>query len=411
LTSLVQDAFSSNLDLRIATARIRQARASRKIAVSGIGPTLDGSGSFHRSQASSGGSDTESATVGNYQTGFDASWEIDIFGGVRRGIEAANAEVQAAVENRRDVLVTLAAEVARNYVELRTYQQRIAIARKNLQAQQHSADLTREKFEAGFVSGLDVANADAQVATTEAQVPLLESSARQAIYALGVLTDREPGALVQDFSDRAEIPAAPPPVPVGVPSDLLRRRPDIRRAEAEIHAATAQIGAATADLFPKVSIGGAIGWQAADTGSFFDPLTRFWSLGPSVTWNLFRTGRTLSNIELQRALEEQSLLAYRQTVLTAIQEVENALIASAKEQEHRRSIQAAVAANRKAAELATDLYIGLQTDFLNVLSAQRSLYSSEDSLAQSTGAMAVELIALYKALGGGWEERPQAPGE
>jgi NodT family efflux transporter outer membrane factor (OMF) lipoprotein len=315
------------------------------------------------------------------------------------------------VENRHDVLVTLTAEVARNYVELRTYQQRIAIARKNLQAQKHSADLTRERFEAGFVSGLDVANADAQVATTEAQIPLLESSARQTIYALSVLIDREPGALIQDLSDTAEIPAAPPSVPVGVPSDLLRRRPDIRRAEAEIHAATAQIGVATADLFPKVSIGGSIGWRAADTGSLFNPLSRFWSLGPSVTWNLFQTGRTLSNIELQRALEEQSVLTYRQTVLTAIQEVENALIASAKEQEHRKSLQAAVAANRKAAELATQLYTAIQTEFLNVLSAQRSLYSSEDSLAQSTRTMAIELIALYKALGGGWEERPQAAGE
>jgi multidrug efflux system outer membrane protein len=160
---------------------------------------------------------------------------------------------------------------------------------------------------------------------------------------------------------------------------------------------------ATADLFPKVSIGGSVGWQANDTGSLFSALSRFWSLGPSLTWNVFQSGRTLSNIEIQKALEEQSILSYRQTVLTAIQEVENALIASAKEQEHRKGLEAAVAANRKAAELATQLYTGGNTDFLNVLSAQRSLYSSEDALVQSTRTMAIELIALYKALGGGWE--------
>jgi outer membrane protein TolC len=184
----------------------------------------------------------------------------------------------------------------------------------------------------------------------------------------------------------------------------LRRRPDIRRAEADIHAATAQIGVATADLFPKVNISGSIGWQAADTGSLFNPLSRFWSLGPSVTWNLFQSGRTLSNIELQKAIEEESVLTYRQTVLGAIQEVENALIASAKEQEHRKSLTAAVAANRKAADLAVRLYTGGETDFLNVLSAQQSLYSSEDALVQSTQTVASELIALYKALGGGWEQ-------
>jgi len=404
LTSLIEQASSSNLDLRIATSRIHQARASRGIAASGIGPTVDASGSFRRSQASAGDRDVKSPTVNNYQTGFDAGWEIDIFGGVRRGIEAADAELQATVENRRDILVTLAAEVARNYVDLRTYQQRLDIARKNLQAQKHSAELTRKRFKGGFVSGLDVANAEALVATTEAQIPLLESSARQTIYALSVLLDREPGALVSELSEAGGIPAAPPVVPVGLPSDLLRRRPDIRLAEADIHAATAQIGVATADLFPRVTINGSIGWSTTRPADLFNPLSRFWSFGPSVTWNLFQSGRTLSNIEVQKTLQEQSILSYRKTVLTAIQEVENALIASAKEQEHRKSLQAAVAANRKAADLATQLYTEGHTDFLNVLSAQRSLYSSEDALAQSTQAMAVELIALYKSLGGGWEE-------
>jgi multidrug efflux system outer membrane protein len=297
----------------------------------------------------------------------------------------------------------LTAEVARNYVDLRVFQQQIAIARQNLQAQQHSAKLTRQRFEAGFVSGLDVANADAQVATTAAQIPLLEASSRQAIYNLGVLLGREPAALLEELSPVSEIPAVPPSVPVGIPSDLLRRRPDIRQAEAEIHAATARIGVATADLFPKFNLTGAVGFQAGSLGSLFDWISRFWSFGPSISWQVFASGRNLSNIELQKAFEEESLIVYRQTVLAALQEVENVLIASAKEQEHRRELAAAVAANRKAVDLATRLYVEGQTDFLNVLEAQRSLYSSEDALTRSNGTVSTNLIALYKALGGGWQ--------
>jgi len=412
LASLVEEALKSNLDMRIAQARIRQARANRGIAVSGIGPSVDASGSFQGSQASSGGQmgGGKSPVTNQYQVGFDAGWEIDIFGGVRRGIEAADAQIISAIENQRDVQVTLAAEVARDYIDLRSLQQRIAIARKNLEAQKHSAELTRKKFEGGLVSKLDMANAQAQVATTTSQIPLLESSARQTTYAISVLLDREPGAMVQELSRPADVPAAPPTVPGGVPADLLRRRPDIRRGEADIHAATANIGVAMADLFPKATINSSLGWQAADAGSLFNPLSRFWSFGPSVTWNVFQSGRTLSNIEVQKALEEQSVLAYRQTVLSAFREVENALIASAKEQEHRQSLTEAVAANREAVQLATKLYSEGHTDFLNVLSAQQTQFNSEDALAQSTATVSANLVALYKALGGGWDEDAKVAG-
>ena len=400
LVSLVERAVQSNLDLRLAESRIRQARAGVKVAESGGGPTLDASASYSRSRSGAANAS------GQYRTGFDAAWEIDLFGGVRRGVEAAGAEVQSAEENRRDVLVTLAAEVAYDYVQLRAYQQRILIARRNLEAQKRSAALIREKFEGGFVGRLDVASADAQVASTTAQIPLLEASAQQTIHALSVLLDREPGALTQELAEPGEIPGAPPEAPLGVPADLLRRRPDVRRAEADIHAATARIGVATADLYPKVSIGGSLGWQAGNPGSLFGALSRFWSFGPSISWNLFNTGRTLSNIEIEKALEEQSILTYRQTVLTAIREVEDARVASAKEQERRKALLDAAAANRKAVELSTKLYAEGQTDYLNVISAQQGLYSSEDSLVQSTQAMSVDLIALYKALGGGWQESP-----
>jgi len=407
LVALEERAIRSNLDLLQAEARIRQARAARGIAASGLGPAVDAGGSFQRSR-SPGRTDnwrqgeTRGVVSNTYDAGFDAGWELDVFGGIRRGIEAADADLQAAEEDRRDVLVTLTAEVARNYIELRSFQQRIEIARQNLATQQHSARLTRQRFEGGFVSGLDVANAEAQVATTASIIPQLEAAARQSIYALGILLGEEPAALMADLSPTSAIPAAPPSAPVGLPSDLLRRRPDIRRAEADIHAATARIGVATAELFPKFTITGAAGARSGDFSSWLTWPQRFWSFGPSVSWRVFDTGRTRSAIEQQEALQEQTLIAYRQTVLTALQEVENALIAAAKEQERHRSLADAVAANRRAVSLSKTLYTQGQTDFLNVLDAQRSLFLTEETYVLSTSAMSTDLVALYKAIGGGW---------
>jgi NodT family efflux transporter outer membrane factor (OMF) lipoprotein len=409
LVSLEQRAIASNLDLLQAEARIRQARAARGIAASGLGPTVDAGGSFQRSRSPGRNSnwqegETRGVVSNSYDAGFDAGWELDVFGGIRRGIEAADADLQSAVESRRDVLVTLTAEVARNYIELRAFQQRIEIARQNLATQRHSARLTRLRFEGGFVGGLDVANAEAQVAATASQIPLLEAAARQSIYALGFLLGQEPAALLAELSPPADIPPAPPAVPAGLPSELLRRRPDIRRAEADIHAATARIGVATAELFPKFTLTGSAGLASGDFSSWLAWSQRFWSFGPSVSWRVFDTGRTRAAIAEQEAIEEQALIAYRRTVLAALQEVENALIASAKEQERRRSLAEAVTANRKAVSLAKTLYTEGQTDFLNVLDAQRSLFVTEETLVLSTSAISTDLVALYKALGGGWSE-------
>jgi NodT family efflux transporter outer membrane factor (OMF) lipoprotein len=296
--------------------------------------------------------------------------------------------------------------VARNYIELRAFQQRIEIARQNLVTQEHSARLTRQRFEGGFVGGLDVANANAQVATTASQIPFLEAAERQSIYALGILLGLEPAELVPELTPASPIPAAPPAAPTGVPSDLLRRRPDIRRAEADIHAATARIGVATADLFPRFTITGSAGVRSGGFSSWLTWAQRFWSFGPSASWRVFDAGRTRAAIEQQEALEEQALIAYQQTLLTALQEVENALIASAKEQERRELLVSAVAANRKAVSLSKTLYTEGQTDFLSVLDAQRSLFVTEEALALSTSAVSTDLVALYKALGGGWNEEP-----
>jgi outer membrane protein, multidrug efflux system len=408
LTSLEERAVQSNLDLKLAAARIRQARAAMGIAASGLGPTVDATGAFQRSRNPGLNSgwrrgETRGVVSNTYDAGFDASWELDVFGGIRRNIEAADADLQSTVETRRDVLVTLTAEVARNYIELRSLQQRIEIARQNLVTQEQSARLTRQRFEGGFVSGLDVANANAQVATTSSVIPALEAAARQSIYAISILLGREPADLVPELSPAHPVPAAPPAVPVGVPSDLLRRRPDIRRADADIHAATARIGVVTADLFPRFTILGSSGVRSGDFTSWLSWSQRFWSFGPSASWRVFDTGRTRAAIEQQAAIQEQTLIVYQQTLLNALQEVENALIASAMEQERRESLVAAVAANRKAVSLAKTLYTEGQTDFLSVLDAQRSLFLTEDTLASSTGTVLTDLVALYKALGGGWE--------
>ena len=411
LNSLVERAITANLDLRLAEARVRQARATRAGVAAGFWPTLDASGSYRRSYDSSnsgtsgaGRRSTDSSGVGLFQAGLDAAWELDFFGGVRRSIEASEADLQAAVEDRRDVLVSLVAELGANYINLRGIQQQIAIAHKNLQAQEQTAEITRKRHQAGFASGLDVANAEAQVATTQSQIPVLESSAQTAIYSLSILLGKEPAGLLPELAAEAPIPPTPPEVPVGLPSTLLRRRPDIRRAEAQVHSATAQIGVATADLFPKFSLSGSFGYASNTLGSLTNWTNRFWFVGPMVSLPIFNAGKIRANIEVQNALQEQALVTYQKTVLTALQDVESALVAYAKEQEHRKSLSEAVTHNRKAVELALKLYTAGRTDFLNVLNAQRSLYVSEDALAQSIRSVSTDLVALYKALGGGWEE-------
>jgi multidrug efflux system outer membrane protein len=412
LDSLVQLALASNLDLQTAAARIRQARAARGIASAGLWPQINASALYQRSKSSS-------ATVGPgggvsfgtlrpftelFQVGLDASWELDIFGGTRRTIEAATADLAASVEDRRDVLVTLVGELGTNYLNLRGFQEQIAIAKKNLAAQQKTAGITHKRYEAGFVGKLDVANADAQVATTAATIPVLESSVQATIFSIGVLLGKDPAFLAKELASAAPIPPTPPKIPVGLPSELLRRRPDIRRAEAQLHAATARIGVAVADLFPKFNLTGSMGVAANDIAKIGVQNSKFWSFSPSVTWPIFAAGKIRWNVEVQNALQEQALLTYQQTVLTALKDVETALVAYAKEQEHQKSLALAVANNRQAVDLAMTLYVAGKTDFLNVLSAQLALFSTEDALTQSTRTLGTNLVALYKALGGGWEQ-------
>jgi outer membrane protein, multidrug efflux system len=405
LTRLVEEALAVNLDVQLAEARLRESRAARDVVAGGRLPAVNGSASYQRTRtAMSGKTPPQDADL--YQAGFDAIWEMDIFGGIRRNVESANATIRAAREGLHDVQVSLAAEIALNYIELRGFQQQIRVAEENLKAERHTAQITRQKQQAGFVGTLDVANADAQVAITRSQIPVLQVSARQAIYALSVLFARPPAYLLSELSQPEPLPVTPPDVPSGLPSDLLRRRPDIRRAEAQLHAATARIGIAEADLFPKFSLTGNLGWQSNLLHDWFTGSSRGSSFGPAMDWTIFQGGAVRSNIRVQEALRDQSFLTYRKTVLIALQDVENALFAYGKEKEHRQALGEAVTASRKAVAVAMQLYSAGQTDFLNVLQAQATLYASENAFVQSNSSACQDVIALYKALGGGWETYP-----
>lgn len=410
LDQLIQRAVQANWNLRRAEARVREARARRGVAAADLDPTLNASGSYTRNRPSTNVFGASPGNAGNqvqgydlYQVGFDAAWELDVFGGVRRNIEAADADVAAGIEDRRDVLVSLLAEVARNYVELRGAQREAAIARENLAAQRGTVDLTRLRFEAGLASALDIARAEAQAQTTAAQIPSLEASGRRSIHVLSVLLARDPLDLAAELEREAPIPVVPLEIPVGLPSDLLRRRPDVRRAERQLAAATARIGVATADLFPRFSLTGALGLQSSRSSTLADADSRYGFIGPSVNWRLFDFGRARNGVEVQNAREEQAADAYEQTVLTSLREVEDALVTFSKEQSRRRTLALAVEANVRAADLADQLHQQGRTDFLSVLQAQRDLYAAQDALVQSERNVSSDLVALYKALGGGWE--------
>jgi outer membrane protein, multidrug efflux system len=416
LDSLIDRAVRSNLDLRIAQARVREARARYGIASSALAPSASASGADSRQQESH-----HQPVIGSvplppgvpfdnqvYQAGVDASWEIDVFGGHRREVEAAQAQVGASQNDRRATLMVLLGDVARNYVDVRAYQRRLAIAVENIGAQRQGLAIARNRFAHGLATDLDVEESSTLFAQTQAEVPALEAALQASTHRLDVLLGQEPGALHAELSARAPIPAAPEVVPVGLPSDLLLRRPDVLRAERQLASSTANIGVATSDLFPKFSLTGAAGYQSVSAGDWFSSSSSFWSIGPSVQWKIFDAGRVRSNIRVQDARQEEALDAYERTVLTAFEEVENGLVSYANDQVRRQSLKEAVASSRKSLDLANRLYAGGLTDFLRVLEAERSLYSAEDNLAQSDKAVSENLIDLYESLGGGWQKYEQA---
>lgn len=419
LNSLIEQAVEANHDLRLATARLREARARRAIAGAGQYPDINVGTAYSRNRASKNAWPYNAFDVPGfpweadlYQAGFDASWELDVFGRVRRGVEAANADLQASVENRRSVLVSVQAEVARNYVELRGFQQQLDIAEHNLQAQRQTLELTMEQAQKGVARQLDVSRATAQVSTTEASLPRLRQLQWQAMHRLAVLTGQQPGALVPILAPARPVPVPPAEVSTGVPADLLRRRPDIRRAERELAAATARVGVATADLYPRFSLSGSFSLQSSDVEKLFRGDSNAFGFGPAVRWPIFDAGALRAVVKVRNAQQEQALVRYEQTVLQALEEVHDALVSFTTEQDRRKSLQAGVKANKEATELAEGLYRQGLTDFTSVLDAERQLYQSQEELLQSETTVTTSLVALYKALGGGWEtDSPPEPAE
>ena len=412
LDSLIERAVRSNLDLRIAQARVREARAQYRIASADLWPTVDGSSSYARQRESKnqplvGPGDHLPPGIpfenNFYQSGFDASWEIDVFGGTRRAVESAKAQVAAAQFGEREVLVTLLGEIARNYVEARGYQRRLEIARDNIRAQEQSLAIVQNRFTNGLTSDLDAQQASTVLATTRAVVPALETALAASIHRLGVLLGQTPESLETELSAVAPIPAAPPIVPVGLPSELLLRRPDVALAERQLAAATANIGVAKADLFPKFYLTGVAGFQGVSADEWFTSGSQFWSVGPAVQWRIFDAGRIRANIQVQNARQEQALANYENTALSAFEDVENALVAYAKEQVRRRSLEDAVKSSQESLRLANQLYANGLSNFINVLDAERSLYQAQDALVQSDRTVSTDVIALYKSLGGGWD--------
>lgn len=400
LTDLIDQAVSNNVDLKQAMAKVREARGRRGISQAGQFPTVDGSGSATRSKGSE--SMGSGATRNFFAVGLDAGWEVDLFGGVRRAVEAADADLGASQEALRDVLVTLTAEVGLNYLDTRIFQARLVVAEGNLAIQQQTYDLAQVRFQSGLSDELDLQQARYNLEHSRAQIPVLRSGLEGAKNRLAVLTGRIPGSVHDLLAQTVAIPVIPPTVAVGVPADTLRQRPDIRRAERNFAAQTARIGVATADLYPRIRLLGSIGLESLESAELFKSASETWLLGPSVSWNIFDAGAIRQNIEVQSAVQEQYLLTYEAVVLEALEEVENALTAYAEEQLRWQRLVAAVDAARQAETLAHNQYEAGLVSFTTVLEAQRSLLSFEDQLVASQGTVTANLVRLYKALGGGW---------
>ena len=408
LDRLVARAIDANLDLRIAEARVRESRALRGIARSALWPTVDGGAAYSRTpereRAPGRGGAARARAPHDRSVRGGAGCELgdrhfrrDATGGrVGRGRDRRG---RGGAARRAGYLL---GEVGSSYIELRGLQKELAVTQANIKAQEQTLALTRDRVQAGLATELDVTRAQAQVATTRAQIPSLTSAIRRAVHRLSVLVGVAPGELAGPWLEARPVPAGPPEVSAGVPSDLLRRRPDIRRAERELAAATARIGVATADLFPRFSLTGAVGLQSVAASDFFTGGSRFFALGPAIHWPIFNAGRIRDNIEVQDLRQEQALLAYRQTVLLGLEEVENALVTHREARSRFQELCEAEGAERRAVALAHDRYRSGLVDFLDVLETERTLYAAQTELARGERAVGQDLVRLYKALGGGW---------
>ena len=396
LNELVHRGLSGNLDLDLARSRVREARAARGIETAARFPMLTAAGSAAKVK------EGDQSTTELYATDFDAAWEIDIFGRVSRRIEASTADMQASIETLRSIQVSLVAELALNYTEVRSFQNRIRVAESNVEAQRKTLQIVTDRFDVQLANSLEVEQAKSNLASSRSQLPPLESGLQQAMNRLAVLTGEKPGVLNDFLHEASPMPAAPPEIAIGIPADLIRRRPDIRRAEQELAAQSARVDVAKADLYPRFTFNGILQFSATNASSLFDSMSRLLNIGPAFQWNIFNAGSVRSNITVQSERQNQALVNYEQTILKALEDTENAMVAYARELDRREPLKQAVEASRKSANLAELLYKDGLRDFIYVLDAQRALFAVEDSLAVSETEVTANLIRLYKALGGGW---------
>ncbi len=457
LTSLEKRLADANLDVRTAALRLSQSRASFGVTRADLFPTVDGNASYLRqrlppqgvlgllpspSAGNTASVQTGSAALGPgatsanglgglggvpstsspsssslfqpfglYQYGFDASWELDLWGRVRRNVEGAASSLDAAADAQRDTLLTALAEMARDYVQLRGVQRNIETTQRNLDIAKQSLQLTQQRASGGVTTDLDVANAAAQVETVASQMPTLRAQEAQIINAIAFLIGQPPHSMVAELSVPHPIPPVPPTIPVGLPSELARRRPDIRQAEAQLHTATADVGVAVADFYPRVTLSGSVGMQAIAArylGSWYDAGT--YAFGPSISLPIFEGGRLNRMLELRTQQQKEAAVTYQRTVLNALHEVDNSLTAYQAEQQRRNRLEQAVVQNRRAVKLAQDRYVQGVADFLSVLTAEQNLLAAEQMLTDSVTNVSTDLVQIYKALGGGWEsEMPDKP--
>ena len=406
LEDLIEQSARANLDLREAWFRIEESRALRDFSSGRYAPQVDAAASYMRSRDTRNGAASipgvSDDQINSHSAGFDSAWEIDLFGGIKRSVESSQAALQASVDNYHDVMITLYAEVARNYVEMRAIQSRLRYAQQSIDSQRETLKLTEDRFNAGITPELDVTQAKLNLANTEAEVPSLRLAEIQAINRIAVLLGQFPQTFKAQLREVKPIPAPSEPIAVGLPADLLRRRPDIRRAERELAQQTAMVGVATADLYPSFSLTGTFLLRAESPSDMTNMSSRAYSFGPGLRWSIFSGNRVRSNIRIEEARTEQAAVRYERTVLGAVEEVEAALTAYMQEGERRDALDRSTAASQKAVQLVESLYRNELTDFQNVLDMQRTLFLQQDKLAVSRGQVVLSLIRIYKAVGGGW---------
>lgn len=422
LDTLVEQIAASNLDVKAATMRLEQSRAQRGVVASDLYPQVDGQASYNRekesdkgvvalfSGAGSGGastsgipSTTKSPPFNLYQYGFDATWELDLWGRVRRNVEAADAQMQASEEDRRDLMLSVVAELVRDYVELRGTQADIKTLQQDWNAAKEFARITQEKYTGGLGNAVDVANAKAQVETIAAQLTPLEQQQASLMNAIALLLAQPPGTLEAELSPPQALPIVRDPVPIGIPSELIARRPDIREADAKLHTATAEIGVAKAEFFPTVTLMGNGALQALNTSDLNTWAARTYQFGPSVTLPIFEGGKLTSNLKLTKAEQREAAIMYEKTLLSAFHDVDNALTAYRSAAKRHQQFLAAAKQTHEAFTLAGERYKKGLGDYLDVLTAERTLLETEQQVNDSAEAETVAMVQLSKALGGGWQ--------